>query len=66
MGPQIKQIQKDLDRLLRWDCPHRYLVLLAASTKDAVCRQLKVKNRYKGIEVFNVLEQQVVLPDETD
>jgi hypothetical protein len=66
MGPQLKQIKKDLDRLKKWNSDLRYLVLLAASTESAVRSQLKIASNYKGIEIINAFHQKLTQPEEVD
>jgi hypothetical protein len=66
MGPQLKQIRKDLERLRKSKAQYRYLVLLAASTDRAVRNQLPMEKQYKGIKLLDAFQQQLVKLDEVE
>ncbi len=56
-GPQIKQLKKDLERLCNHDGDLvRYLVLLSASTVEAVRRQIKTDRDFPAVQIFNALD----------
>ncbi len=55
MGPQMKSIKKDLDRLVNEVVDFKYLVLISEKVEKSLKKRLDFENKYSTIKILTVI-----------